>query len=336
MSTQRDILGSPWVNEIIPVREDPAAPGADRAVLVYQEQAPVRDGGRPLPAAVLYLPGFVDYFFHTHVAEVFIGAGVEFYGLDQRGQGRAIGEGGLEYINDLRLRNVEIARAVRRLREIGHTHITLAGHSTGGLQAVIYAARATPGGPAAPSPAAPAIDAVLLNSPWFALHRAQPLKTIGVLAGRSLGGVAPDLALGQLGPAYPRALHREYGGEWDFRDDWKALETLPARAGFLRSVFSLQAELRRGLGIQVPILLCTSGKAGNPTSPTPEELASRDVVLNPEDMWRLSERLGEDVTTRIFPGAVHDLTLSRREVREDYLATAVGWVADQAYQSHAH
>ena len=34
--------------------------------------------------------------------------------------------------------------------------------------------------------------------------------------------------------------------------------------------------------------------------------------------------------TGIFPGAVHEISLSRREVREDYLRTAVEWVAGQA------
>ncbi len=330
MSTQPDILGAPWVNEIIPVAEHPAAPGADRAVLVYQEQAPTRADGAPLPGAVLYLPGFVDYFFQTHLAQAFIDAGVEFYGLDQRAQGRAIGSGGLENINDLRLRNVEIARAIRRLREIGHRHITLAGHSTGGLQAVIYAARATPGSLHASHPPAPPIDAVLLNSPWLSLHRSQPLKAIANATALSLGGLAPDLGLGMLGPQYGQFLHRAYGGEWDFSEEWKVLHEMPARAGFLKSVFALQAEMRSGLGIDVPILLCTSGKAGHPVHPTPEQLANTDVVLNPADMWRLSGRLGSDVTTRIFPGAVHDISLSRREVREDYLRTAVEWVAGQA------
>lgn len=329
MEPQTDILGEPWVNEVIPLMEHPAAPGADRAVLVYQRQAPTRDDGAALPGAVLYLPGFVDYFFHTHVAEAFIAAGVEFYGLDQRAQGRAIGAGGLENINDLRVRNVEIARAVRRLREIGHRHITLAGHSTGGLQASIYAARATPGGPAAATPVAPAIDALLLNSPWFALHRKQPIKAIAVALALAVGGFAPDTSMGMLGADYGRHLHNTYGGEWDFREDWKVLNELPARAGFLRSVFMLHAELRRGLGIEVPIRLCTSGKAGDPVHPTPRELESCDVVLNPEDMWRRSDRLGDDVTTRIFPGAVHDISLSRREVREDYLRSVVAWVASQ-------
>ena len=326
MTVQRDILGEPWVSEDILVPEHPAAPGADRAVLVYQEQAPTRDGGHPLPVAVLYLPGFVDYFFQKELAQEFIDAGIEFYGLDQRAQGRALGSGGLENINDLQLRNVETARAVRRLREIGHEKVVLAGHSTGGLQAVIYAGRATPGGPAASTPPAPAIDAVLLNSPWFALHRKQPLKAVAIGLAQAVGGVFPDAGLGMLGADYVRSLHKDYGGEWEFEREWKVLDEMPARAGFLRSVFSLQAELRKGLGIQVPILLCTSGKAGDPVHPTPEELAHRDVVLNPQDMWRLSNRLGPNVTQRIFPGAVHDIAHSRKDVREEYAATAIEWV----------
>src|SRR5687768_3536362 len=39
--------------------------------------------------AVLYLHGFIDYFFQRHVAEAFNGAGYDFYALDLRKYGRS-------------------------------------------------------------------------------------------------------------------------------------------------------------------------------------------------------------------------------------------------------
>ena len=69
----------------------------------------------------------------------------------------------------------------------------------------------------------PPIDAVLLNSPWLSLHRSQPLKAIANATALSLGGLAPDLGLGMLGPQYGQFLHRAYGGEWDFSEEWKVL-----------------------------------------------------------------------------------------------------------------
>lgn len=321
-----DVLGEPWVQRTIPVREDRAAPGADRAVLVYQRDSASRDDGRPFAQAVLYLPGYVDYFFQSEHAQAFIDAGVEFYGLDQRGQGRSVTGGNYEDVRDHRVRNVEIARTVRFLRARGHTHITLLGHSTGGLQAVIYAARATPGGPWATTPPAPAVDAVLLNSPWLDLNRPEPLKSIGTLVSRAVGRIAPNLPLSVLGAEYVQALHSDYDGEFWFDPRYKHLDEFTVRAGFLRSIRRLHAEVARGLGITVPILLCRSDASGSPTKPTPEELANTDVVLNPDDMKRLAPRLGTDVTERVFPGALHDIALSSREIRDAYTAAAVEWV----------
>ena len=335
---QPDVLGQPWVQESLPVRPNRLAPGADRAVLVYQDQAATRDGGAPLPRAVLYLPGFVDYFFQSEHAQAWIDSGIEFYGLDQRGQGRAAAPGHLEEVYDLRLRNAEIARVVRLLRARGHRHVTLLGHSTGGLQAVIYAAMASPSSRLAgqtwqgedhfisTAPLAPRVDAVVLNSPWLELNRREPLRSLATLLAEAAAAVDPALTLSQLGADYPLSLHTTGAGEFDFDPAWKVLTDFPVRAGFLRSVRRLQAEIPRGLGIDVPILMCTSDAAGDPVHPTPEDLERRDAVLNPTDMHRLAPRLGQNVEVQVFPGGRHDLALSSAPVREAYAQAAIAWV----------
>ena len=52
---------------------------------------------RPFPArsgrngqATLYLHGYVDYYFHPHVAQAFLDAGQSFYALDLRKYGRSL------------------------------------------------------------------------------------------------------------------------------------------------------------------------------------------------------------------------------------------------------
>ena len=44
----------------------------------------------PTRRAVLYLHGFVDYFFQTHLAEFFTERGYDFYALDLRKYGRSL------------------------------------------------------------------------------------------------------------------------------------------------------------------------------------------------------------------------------------------------------
>lgn len=306
-----DVLGEPWVSRILPLTPSRHAPGADYAVLVHQRDP----GARARRRAVLSLPGFVDYFFHTHHAEAWLAADVEFYALDQRGQGRAsVGLPDIEDIRDLTVREEDIRAALAVIRAHGHTHVTLVGHSTGGLQAAVYANRSDHG-----------IDALVLNSPWLKPNRPDWVLIPSLAAVRVLAPFAPRATLNMLGPAYPRFLHRAHGGEWDFDPRWKVLDPFPARAGFLRTVLTMQGRVAEGLDIAVPTLVAISAHGGHPTKPTGEDLATTDVVLNPGHIRALAPRLGRAVEVREFPGGVHDLTLSPSPVRERYLEVVVSW-----------
>ena len=88
-------------------------------------------------------------------------------------------------MRDLRVHDEEIAEALRIIRsEHGHDVVVLNGHSTGGLQAVIWAAD-HPG----------TVDALVLNSPCWTC-------AVGAGALLRLGLRGPPLAAG------PRARHR--------------------------------------------------------------------------------------------------------------------------------
>lgn len=308
-----DVLGEPWVSRDIPVRPNKNSPDMDHAVLVHQHNAATRADGAPLPRAVLYLPGLADYFFQKDHAQAWIDADVEFYGLDQRGQGRASAHlAEPENLRDLRLRNEEIRRAMHFLRQTGHTHITLLGHSTGGLTAVIYAASHH-------------VDVLILNSPWLDLAQSASVKMAGTPVAHALARIAPDVKMGKLGTAYALALTPEYGGEWEFDPLLKPVTSFPVRAGFLSSVRTLQAELARGLGIAAPVLLACSTAHTATDDPTDPVLRTADAILDPADMVRLAPRLGLDVTILPVSNGIHDLALSPRPARDEYTAAAVAF-----------
>src|SRR5690606_39025436 len=50
--------------------------------------------------AVLYVHGFVDYFFHAHVAKAFEDAGFRFYAIDLRRHGRSLRTGNLACVTE--------------------------------------------------------------------------------------------------------------------------------------------------------------------------------------------------------------------------------------------
>ena len=346
-----DILGEPWVARRIDVAlNEAAAPNADHAVLVHQRGAAPAAGTQAAPRherAVLYLHGRNDYFFQTHLADAFLQAGYEFYALDLRTCGRAgIGHPSPHDVRDLRIHDEEISEALRILRsEHGHGVVVLNGHSTGGLQAVIWAAD-HPG----------SVEAVVLNSPWLQLNASGLIRSYGSayvdvlsrrsperiidnpaeakarkrLAAEAASAPGPDGAeAGGSEPVeadlYVRVLHRRWGGEWDWDLRLKPSPAFPVRAGFLAGIRRLQREVRHGLGIEAPVLVCCSTTSSGPEASLEEALHS-DIVLSVDQIIERAAFLGTDVTVRQIPGGVHDLALSPSPAREEYLATVTDWL----------
>ncbi|MDR1151510.1 MAG: alpha/beta hydrolase, partial [Bifidobacteriaceae bacterium] len=232
-SWRQDPLGPEWQQRDLPL------PGGALATLVRRREplAPAPSVPRP---AVLYLHGFVDYFFHPHVADAFEARGYRFYAVDLRGYGRSLGRGAEEgppnYVSDIAVYAQDLDAAVAAIRAEGHTRIAFNAHSTGGLIGPLWA-NARPG----------VIEAMGLNSPWLDLNEnwfaRVPLTYLIDIVGR----FAPQLAVSNLHSHYGEALHRDSGGEWDYDLAWKPHTGFPVAAGWLRSVRRAHRRVRRGL-----------------------------------------------------------------------------------------
>lgn len=306
-----DVLGGDWVQRTLHLRPDADGPAV--ATLVHRRAAPA-DRTRP---AVLYVHGFVDYFFQTHVADALADRGYDLYALDLRDYGRSIRPG--REPNDTRELAVyaeEVDAAVRTVRA-EHDQVVLLGHSTGGLIAALWAHAQRGRG---------LVDAVVLNSPWLDLRGSWFERTVltWALVG-VVSRVAPRLVVAHLDENYGRALHAESGGEWTYDLAWKPLAGFPVRAGFVRAVRRGHAQVARGLDIDVPVLVLASDATG-PDDRWHEGLLTTDSVLDVAHMRRLAPRLGRDVTYEEVSGGAHDLALSPLPARTRYLDEVVGWL----------
>lgn len=307
-----------WQADVLPGFEQatmhvPFHKGTIDAVVVRRATSPVRGG-----AAVLYVHGFVDYFFQTHLADFYEAQGLRFYALDLRRHGRALRDGQQansthsidEYLDD-------VSAAIGVLAdEEGVDWLLLNGHSTGGLVAALYAHRGV---------RRAAVDAVFLNSPFLDMNLPawQERLLEPVLA--ALGRVVPSLRLPGLSSLYAESLHADHRGEWRFDLAWKPLAGFPARAGWLRAIHRAQAEVAGGLSIGQPVLLLHAARSAHPTE-WGADVQSADIVLDVADMVRLAPGLGSQVEVHAVEGGIHDLVLSAEPARRRTFELLAGWL----------
>ncbi|QJC22554.1 alpha/beta hydrolase [Arcanobacterium buesumense] len=315
-----DYLGADWIARTAFLNDVDAGSPAGRpdvAVLVSRADADahVSDSG----VAALWLPGFLDSFFHVEQADAWREAGIALYGLDFRRSGRALRvPNRRDDLRDLLIREEEIFAALTHLRGCGARQIVLIGHSTGGLQAALFAHR-HPG----------EVSAVVLNSPWLDHNGPAWQRTVATTAISQLARVSPLTPIARLQPAYARSLHVDYGGDFYFKPMHKPLTPAPVFAGFFAAARRGHAMVADGLNIKEPVLVAHSDASGNPLNPSAQELAHTDVVLSVEDMKRLAPTLGKNVETLEVIGGRHDLSLSELPARSRYTRDSIHWALRQ-------
>ena len=306
-----DVLGQPYEQMSIDLGVDDQGPV--RATLIR------RRADKPDGRAVLYVHGFTDYFFQTHLADFYVDLGFDFYAIDLRKHGRSLAaHQTANYIDDVTSYFQELDEALRIIREVdGHTKVLVNGHSTGGLTISLWARQRRTDG---------VIDALFLNSPFFEFNVAPALRRI---LGPTFGAVAKRrpyaLVPAGLNQVYGRSIHRDHDGEWVYDLGWKPLGGFAVRAGWLTAIRRAQAQLQGGLDIQVPVLIGSSD-ASYRSAVMSEQAHNADAVLDPAHMAQWGPAIGRHVTLIRFAGARHDLMLSRKPVLDRVFAELTTWI----------
>src|SRR5699024_7053856 len=214
-----DVLGEPWQARTLTLAGDGEAvpPVATLVQRAPSAQAPGEPGTR---RAVLYIHGFVDYFFQTHHARTWEECGFTFAALDLRDYGRSIRAGRRpNWTLDLAVYDEEISAAIALLHQ-SHDEVVLAGHSTGGLIVSLYAAR-HPGD----------VAGLMLNSPWLDLDEPWFMRAVAAPVLRRLGHLIPYAPISSLGSGYGESLRSSTGGDWTYELGWKPFEGFGVYAG---------------------------------------------------------------------------------------------------------
>ncbi|MGH3446150.1 MAG: alpha/beta hydrolase [Nocardioidaceae bacterium] len=312
--TETDVLGAPYTRETLELPDD--YEGAVVATLVHRraEQPSTR-------GAVLHVHGFCDYFFQTAMADFYTGLGFDFYALDLRKYGRSLlAHQTPNFCLALDEYYPELDAAAEAItRRDGHQQLVVSGHSTGGLIAPLWAAtRAAEGARVA--------DAFVLNSPWLDLQGSFFVRTAGTEAINRFGLRRPYATVPRnVSSVYAESLHMDLRGEWSFDLAWKPVESFPVRAGWLRAVRLGHRTVHRGIDVTVPVLsLCSTRSIV--TQEWTDEATSVDTVLDVNQIAKWSHRLARHVTILRVEGAMHDVFLSRKRVREGAFEQVERWL----------
>ena len=270
----------------------------------------------PLPAGkppILYIHGFIDYFFQAHVAARFNQAGHNFYALDLRKYGRSLNGAAHpniclafeEYFE-------EMTRALEIIAEEGHASVVLMAHSTGALPSALYARDGSKRA---------SISRLIFNSPFLSLPQGAAAGALGVLIGKAWPFWATD---NRVNKWYAKSLHKDYKGTWWFNPALKPIAGFSAYYGWIRAVVLAQKRIEAGLGLTQPVLVMHSDKSRNDKEWS-DALHRADLVLKVDDIKRLGPQLGPGVVMKEIPDGKHDLTLSEDTPRELCLQAMVEW-----------
>jgi alpha-beta hydrolase superfamily lysophospholipase len=264
--------------------------------------------------AVLYVHGWNDYFFQTHLADHLTDIGFDFYAIDLRRYGRSLRRGHLRgFITDLDDYGLELGAAADVIAE-DHDQLVLMGHSTGGLITSLWAGKNSG-----------RIDGLILNAPWLDLQGLAMVRTLGSPVIEALGGRLPTSVLRLPESGFTaRALHSSMGGEWDYDLHLKTASA-PIRVGWLRAILLGHQRVAAGLHIEPPILVLASS-ASELARRWHEGLRTVDTVLDVDKITRRATQLGRCVTIVRVDEALHDVILSAPNVRKVAMDEISRWI----------
>ncbi len=309
---EKDVLGDDF--EVITL-EMPEDYEGEVVTTVVRKRA----AEEPSAQAVLYIHGFNDYFFQTELAGRFNEQGFDFYAVDLRKYGRSWREHQqMTNVRELSEYYADIDTALALVHEGGPDRVLLAAHSTGGLTATLYAADRA---------GSHKFDVLWLNSPFYEFNEGFWNRNIMLPMVSFMGRFSPDrlLPASDEPSMYSKSIRRDGRGEWKYDTTWKT-ENQRISFGWIRAIRLGHKRVASGLEIPVPVLVMHSDKTitGDEWS---EDFFTGDAVLDVEHIKEGASKLSSpDLTVMEIEDGMHDLILSREQVRETVYENLFEWL----------
>lgn len=334
-----DELGEGFGTHFLEMGRDPDGETPVRCALIRYLPATAEPAEFYQRPAVLFVHGMTDYFFQRHVAEFFHQQGFAVYAIDLRKCGRAWREGQTwHHVTDQATYGEDLTIATSLITR-SHASVTVVGHSTGGLNVTMWAARVRRNATDMPESGYVRlhrqIAGVVLNSPWIGLQFDALTMLVVTRVFPILAKFRPaTLIPGGINPLYGKTLHVSQRGEWDYNLELKPLAPRPK---FVTWLVGVVREIRRfhtgGYPTGVPtVVLCSdTHRFTRRYSPSSHQA---DLILKPSQMREHAHLASPDVEIAVIPGAMHDVFLSAAPVRANALETTLEWLQRTVVPRH--
>ena len=308
---QEDILGNGFRSMVINHDDDYEG---EVISVITQRIAP-----KPTKKAVLYIHGYIDYFFQTELADHFNKWGFNFYAVDLRKYGRSmLPHQKPNYTRSMEEYFADLDTAITQIKADGNSEMILMGHSTGGLLTSLYLNKKNDN----------YIKALVLNSPFFDLNIPKFARRFLPLF-MWLGKNFQNMKVNILPQNYPQSLHKDYKGEWDFNIAWKPIVNYPMYFTWMRAIRKGQIELQSGLNIKVPVLVMHSDKSYKKTK-WDDDIQISDGVLDVKHIAKYADGIGTNVSKVEVVDAMHDMILSKYDVRKQVYDEMYKWLKSKS------
>lgn len=286
--------------------------------------------------AIVAVHGWNDYFYHRHFARFISSLGGSFFAVDLSRYGRshrADQPWGYTDNLDNYADDLEFAFDVVRSEVGTDVPIILYGHSCGGLITTLWAHNHSE-----------LIAGLLTNAPFLdpgftpavrktidTLVSAMKLvNPLGVMQSSDSGFYQKTLLGGHLREfSFPDEEDPENDPflttGWEPDPRFRHFPSFPRRYGWLSAILNGHDRVAAGLDIKVPVLVITSTRwIGD--EPWSEEYLRADCTVDLGAVWQRAANIGNDVTIRKIPNAVHDVLLSRASAREQVFDAMAKWL----------
>ncbi len=296
-----------FTSEIIPLKND--YEGEVSAAVEYSI-LPEAD------TAVLYIHGYMDYFFQHHLAAFFIDREISFYAIELRKYGSSIKKHQHEnYLKNITEYDEEMSIVLNKIKKDGHSKIILNGHSTGGLTATHYALHGE---------YKHLVSGVILNSPFLEFNIPKVIKFILPIV-TPLAHLFPYFKFTKLPSVYTESLHQNHKGRWNFNLKYKPIPSFTTYLGWLRAILKAQKKIQKQKIETMPCIIFHSDKSCFGTTWN-NLMFSSDAVLNVDDIAFFGRKIYPNADIIEIKNAVHDIVLSSDEVIDVYFTKISAWL----------